>query len=44
MPDSDAYYDPQTGKWMIDDHGRPREATEEEIEAANPDYSDDDDE
>lgn len=39
-----AYWDEQQQKWMIDDNGRPREATEEEIEAANPDYGDDDDE
>ena len=42
MIDSDAYYDPQDGKWYVDDNGRRREATEEEIEAANPNYSDDD--
>lgn len=26
------YYDEQRGQWMIDDNGRPREATEQEIE------------
>jgi hypothetical protein len=27
------YWDETRQKWMIDDHGRPREATPEEIEA-----------
>lgn len=27
------YYDEQRKCWMIDDHGRPREATQEEVEA-----------
>lgn len=38
------YFDEQRQKWMIDDYGRPREATPEEIEAyANsmPGQSDD---
>jgi hypothetical protein len=27
------YWDESRQKWMVDDHGRPREATPEEIEA-----------
>jgi hypothetical protein len=27
------YWDESLQKWMVDDHGRPREATPEEIEA-----------
>lgn len=27
------YYDETRGYWMIDDNGRPREATPEEVEA-----------
>lgn len=35
MPDQtpQPYYDESRQKWMIDDFGRPREATPEEIEA-----------
>jgi hypothetical protein len=28
------YWDETRQKWMVDDHGRPREATSEEIEQA----------
>jgi hypothetical protein len=40
MPDKKnrAYWDESRQKWMIDDYGRPREATPEEVEAAMGDH------